>query len=70
MDSPTGRTPVIETPGDRALPDFGRPDLAALRAKVAHPVLADVVDALEHRAARGGTPVAYYDDGPGGPEGR
>jgi hypothetical protein len=65
VDQQTGPTPVPRAPRSEALPDFGRPELAALRGMTDHPVLADVVGVLESRAAHGGPAVAYYDDAPG-----
>lgn len=37
----------------------------ALRQRVEHPVLADVLSALSDRARGGAVAVAYYEDGPG-----
>ncbi|MFH8571541.1 YxD-tail cyclophane-containing RiPP peptide [Streptomyces sp. NPDC017993] len=66
LDHHAGGTPATPAPRSEELPDFGRPDLAALRGRTDHPVLSDVVAVLQRRAERGPEAVAYYDDAPAG----
>lgn len=62
MTEPTGRDGHVGTP----LPEYGSVDLAALRARVDHPVLGAVLATLLARScdADGGL-VAYHEDSPG-----
>lgn len=52
-------------PGGVAPSDRSALDLTALRQRVEHPVLADVLSALSDRARGDAVAVAYYEDGPG-----
>ncbi|MCL7492686.1 YxD-tail cyclophane-containing RiPP peptide [Streptomyces sp. MCA2] len=52
-------------PGGVALSDRSALDLMALRQRVEHPVLADVLSVLSDRARGDAVAVAYYEDGPG-----
>lgn len=66
MSDPRGDVPPAEPgPGGAALTDRSALDLMALRERVAHPVLADVLSALSDRARGDAVAVAYYEDGPG-----